>query len=297
MAVSLMYMPIMVFRDSNDTPIPGARIFSFAAGTTTPLSLWADANGVTPLSNPAVADASGRLVAYMLTGSAYKIDTFDALGVHVPGWPIDNITVTPAGNPTQIDDASSTVTEGNATADPGEPGSEVLATNLAEELKQLRFRIQEITGASTWRVSYNVRRTVGAVTSTSNDGTWPEGAQHTFFFTHVVPDGYQAGSNITFSVFLRGNSVGGQARMTYQAYRVRHLSPFAIGASGDVDFPVTDVNDHRLDILIAGGMGFQALDVIRIDVSRLGNIPAQDTNTGAVAMDGHFFTYTGIGGR
>ena len=57
---------------------------------------------------------------------------------------VDNNT--PGG----IDDYSSTVTQMQENADPGEVGSESLATSLAEELKRIRFTLKEITGKSQW---------------------------------------------------------------------------------------------------------------------------------------------------
>jgi hypothetical protein len=96
MAVSLTYMPIMTFRDTNDTPIPFAKVQSFQANTTTPLALYADPAGTAPLANPAICSASGTLVAYMTIGVAYKLNVLDANNVQVPGWPIDNIQAIPS---------------------------------------------------------------------------------------------------------------------------------------------------------------------------------------------------------
>jgi hypothetical protein len=51
---------------------------------------------------------------------------------------------------TKIDDDSSNVAAMQATVDPGESGSESLATSLQGELERLRFIIKEITGKTYW---------------------------------------------------------------------------------------------------------------------------------------------------
>lgn len=52
--------------------------------------------------------------------------------------------------PLMMDDYSSNTSQMQTTADPGEVGSESLATTLAGELERLRFIIKEITGEDQW---------------------------------------------------------------------------------------------------------------------------------------------------
>ena len=52
--------------------------------------------------------------------------------------------------PAQIDDHSLDLTEMRATSDPGEVGTESLATSLAGEIERIRFVLKEITGNSQW---------------------------------------------------------------------------------------------------------------------------------------------------
>lgn len=51
---------------------------------------------------------------------------------------------------TKIDDNSADVATMQSTVDPGESGSESLATNLKGEIERLRFIIKEITGKTYW---------------------------------------------------------------------------------------------------------------------------------------------------
>lgn len=55
--------------------------------------------------------------------------------------------------PLMIDDYSTNVTQMQVKTDPGEVGSESLATTLAGELARLRFMISEITGQTQWYTS------------------------------------------------------------------------------------------------------------------------------------------------
>jgi len=55
-------------------------------------------------------------------------------------------------NPDSIEDASESVTQMQATADPYPGGSESLATSLRGELQRLRYLIKQITGKSQWYI-------------------------------------------------------------------------------------------------------------------------------------------------
>jgi microcystin-dependent protein len=57
--------------------------------------------------------------------------------------------------PTGIDDASANVTAMQVQVDPGEVGSESLATNLSEEISRLRFEVAAIKGTTYWYTNSN----------------------------------------------------------------------------------------------------------------------------------------------
>jgi len=54
------------------------------------------------------------------------------------------------GVPLQQDDYSSNVTQMQSTTDPGEVGTESLATTQAGEFDRIRFIIKELTGQAQW---------------------------------------------------------------------------------------------------------------------------------------------------
>lgn len=60
------------------------------------------------------------------------------------------------GVPLQHDDYSSSVGQMQTNTDPGEIGSEVLATTQAGEFERLRFLLKEITGKTQWYPSPDI---------------------------------------------------------------------------------------------------------------------------------------------
>lgn len=84
---SIRFQPIVA-----GLPIPGGKVFFYAAGTTTPQAVYAD-DGTTPLANPLTLDANGATDFRLGTGLTYKINLTLADGVTpVTGWPRDNIS-------------------------------------------------------------------------------------------------------------------------------------------------------------------------------------------------------------
>lgn len=66
---SLTPAPYLTIFDDNGAIVPGGKIYVYLTGTSTPATVYADAALTTPLSNPVIADAAGRLTIYLPTGS------------------------------------------------------------------------------------------------------------------------------------------------------------------------------------------------------------------------------------
>lgn len=60
------------FVDASGDDAPGAKLYTYTGGTTTPQAVYTDNTLTTPLSNPAVADAYGRLVCWFDADLIYK---------------------------------------------------------------------------------------------------------------------------------------------------------------------------------------------------------------------------------
>ena len=102
------------FLDNNGLPLSGGLIYTYSAGTTTPLETYTTNLGTIAQSNPIVLNASGRIPTgelWLTTGYGYKFITKDVNGVligtydNVPSSaqpPITNDTSSIAYEPAQI---------------------------------------------------------------------------------------------------------------------------------------------------------------------------------------------------
>jgi len=81
-------------RDENGVLEAGAKLYTYIAGTTTPLAVYSDAALSTPFPNPAIADAFGRIVVWFDSNQSYKVevkksddsaDLFPAFDNYSPG--------------------------------------------------------------------------------------------------------------------------------------------------------------------------------------------------------------------
>lgn len=89
MSASLSPLPKLQFFDANGNPLVGGRLYTFAAGTTTPLDTYTDATGTIAASNPIVLNGRGECEVW-LGGAPYKFRLETSAGVEV--WTVDNVT-------------------------------------------------------------------------------------------------------------------------------------------------------------------------------------------------------------
>jgi hypothetical protein len=77
------------FFDDNGVPLSGGKLYSYAAGTTTPLATYTDDSGSTPHSNPIILDAAGRVpsgVIWLLDNTFYKFSLFKSNNTLIANW-------------------------------------------------------------------------------------------------------------------------------------------------------------------------------------------------------------------
>ena len=79
------------FFDDNGVPLNGGLLYTYAAGTTTPLATYTSSNGVTANSNPIVLDSAGRVPyqVWLTNGSDYKFILQTSTGITV--WTEDDV--------------------------------------------------------------------------------------------------------------------------------------------------------------------------------------------------------------
>lgn len=88
MAGSVLGLPIFRAFTANGAPLVGGKLFSYAAGTSTPQATYTDASLSVPNANPVILDANGQAPVW-LSALGYKLILQDSLGV--VQWTLDNI--------------------------------------------------------------------------------------------------------------------------------------------------------------------------------------------------------------
>jgi hypothetical protein len=80
------------FFDNNGIPLAGGKLYTYAAGTTTPLSTYTSSSGATPHSNPIVLDSAGRVSSeiWLSSSASYKFTLATASNVTL--WTKDDIS-------------------------------------------------------------------------------------------------------------------------------------------------------------------------------------------------------------
>jgi hypothetical protein len=88
MATRLTLPREQVFSDAG-VPLPGAKLYTYSAGTSTPKATYTDSALTTPAANPVVADAGGRFGDVFLEDGSYKMVLQTSAGVQV--WAADPV--------------------------------------------------------------------------------------------------------------------------------------------------------------------------------------------------------------
>lgn len=69
------------------------KIYTFEAGSSTPIQTFIDSTGTTSNSNPIELDAYGSCSIWLNANTAYKFNVVDQFGNQLPGYPVDQIII------------------------------------------------------------------------------------------------------------------------------------------------------------------------------------------------------------
>jgi hypothetical protein len=114
------------FSDSG-VPLAGGKLYSYAAGTTTPQTTYTSASGSTAHTNPIILNSAGRVATgeiWLTAGSNYKFALYTSADVLITTW--DNIT--------GINGTGITSNASNVTYDPA--GTGAVATTVQTKLRE-----------------------------------------------------------------------------------------------------------------------------------------------------------------
>jgi hypothetical protein len=82
------------FFDNNGAPLTGGKLYTYAAGTTTPQATYTTNSGATAHANPIILDSAGRVSAggqiWLTVGLSYKFVLKTSVDTQL--WSADNIT-------------------------------------------------------------------------------------------------------------------------------------------------------------------------------------------------------------
>jgi len=114
MSLPLSIPIFRAFDHSTGAPLAGGKLFSFYAGSSTPLGTFTDATLGTPNANPTILDANGEAIIFPNPTLSYKFILQNAAGV--VQWTIDGFSVTStAATASATNAGKNLVTEGDFT--------------------------------------------------------------------------------------------------------------------------------------------------------------------------------------
>lgn len=149
------------FFDANGDPLAGGKVYSYIAGTSTPLVTYSD-DEVTPNTNPVILDANGEADIWLASASNYKIVLKDS--DDVTQWTVDDVPGTASSGSSSAGGwgawATHSVTQGaGATALSGQTWTAADYTTVIYEFEVIRGTAINASGRiylqkqnSSWRV-------------------------------------------------------------------------------------------------------------------------------------------------
>lgn len=94
------YSPVIKYTTSQLKTLPGALLYFYETGTSTPKTTWSDPERQTESANPVEALADGTFPPIFING-IYRVELKNADGVTQPGWPVDDVGTPSTGAPFQ----------------------------------------------------------------------------------------------------------------------------------------------------------------------------------------------------
>ena len=71
--------------------LSGGLLFTYAAGTNIPATVYGDPGLTGALTNPVILNSLGEALIYLTPGQAYKFNLTDSNGNQIPGYPVDQV--------------------------------------------------------------------------------------------------------------------------------------------------------------------------------------------------------------
>lgn len=133
---SIAPTPKLQFLDNAGNPLVGGKLYTYAAGTTTPLATYTNAGGLTSNANPVILDSRGEADVWLGT-SQYKFKLTTSTDVEV--WTVDNLNAADAVTlAAALSGAAAAMAASNGSSLVGfiQPGTGAVATTVQTKLRE-----------------------------------------------------------------------------------------------------------------------------------------------------------------
>ena len=187
MTTSIATPPKLQFFTAGGVPLSGGKLYSYAAGTTTPLATYTSSTGGTANTNPVILDSRGEANVWFGSGQ-YKLKLTSSTDVEV--WTVDNLN-----GPDQATLASLAASSGSSLVGYIQSGSGAVATTVQARLRQYVSVIDfgaDTSGASSSSAAFTNANNLGNQVLITK-GTYLLSTSVTF----TVPVNIQYGAVIT----------------------------------------------------------------------------------------------------
>lgn len=187
--------PKMQFESAAGVPLSGGKVYTYAAGTTTPQATFTDYTGTTPNANPIILNSRGE-AAIWLGSASYKFKLTDANDVEI--WTVDYISAPTSG--------VSPVLSGNVTIDSDTPSP---ALKITQTGTGAVLRVQDSADPDATPFVIDNAGNVGVGTATPSAQLETTGAAKFASATITTPLGVASGgtglATLTANNVLLGN--------------------------------------------------------------------------------------------
>ena len=187
--------PKMQFESAAGVPLSGGKVYTYAAGTTTPQATFTDYTGATSNANPIILNSRGE-AAIWLGSASYKFKLTDANDVEI--WTVDYISAPTSG--------VSPVLSGNVVIDSDTPG---VALKITQTGTGAVLRVQDSADPDVTPFIIDNAGNVGIGTATPSAQLETTGAAKFASATITTPLGVASGgtglATLTANNVLLGN--------------------------------------------------------------------------------------------